>query len=92
MVVEIKIISLKNPCSTCYMKYSYILQIIYSLKKKYPFIEVKDIVYESELEASQLQSLKIKIFPSVIVNDIQFSAGIIPNKKELEKHIQSIIG
>lgn len=91
MDIEIKIISLKNPCSACYIKYNYIKQIIESIKNKYPYVVFLDLIYETENEAAEAEDLKLKIFPTIKVNNFQYSAGIIPNKKELEKYLESLI-
>ncbi|MGC8971563.1 MAG: thioredoxin family protein [bacterium] len=87
MGIRIDVVSLKDPCSACNIIYGLIKEIMSKLKRKYSFLDINYIEIKDFKEIYSIEGLEVEKFPAIIINGEQFTAGTIPDIKELERII-----
>lgn len=87
MTSEIKIITLRHPCSQCLILTDCAIQIAERLAKKYKDVSLVVCTLDSPSKARQIKELEVEKFPAIIYNGIQITAGSIPDRRVIENMI-----
>lgn len=87
MKVKVNIVTLKEPCSACFIIGGLVKQMFEKLQKDMAFIEVEYTELEDLKNIHNIQGLEVEKFPAVIINGEQITAGTIPDKKELKNRL-----
>lgn len=87
MKVKVNIVTLKEPCSACFIIGGLVKQMFDKLQKEMAFIEVEYTELEDLKNIHNIQGLEVEKFPAVIINGEQITAGTIPDKKELKNRL-----
>lgn len=87
MKVKVNIVTLKEPCSACFIIGGLVKQMLDKLQKDMAFIEVEYTELEDLKNIHNIQGLEVEKFPAVIINGEQITAGTIPDKKEIKNRL-----
>lgn len=87
MKVKVNIVTLKEPCSACFIIGGLVKQMFDKLQKEMAFIEVEYTELEDLKNIHNILGLEVEKFPAVIINGEQITAGTIPDKKELKNRL-----
>lgn len=92
--VNIKIISLKEPCTACVIIGDAIKEILEKVKRESEKmglnINIEILELEDLKQIHTIEGLEVEKFPAVIINGEQITAGSIPSKKQLLHIVKSI--
>lgn len=86
--VKVKIITLKDPCSACFIIGGLVKEIFEKLQKEIEFINVEYIELEDLKKLHDIAGLEVEGFPAIMINGEQITAGTVPNRKEIVSRIQ----
>ncbi|MBZ4646445.1 MAG: Thioredoxin domain [Clostridia bacterium] len=87
--VNVKVVSLKEPCTACIIIDGLIKEILAKIQKEYNNVEVEIIELEHPKQAHLVKGLEVEKFPAILINDEQVTAGSLPSKQQLISMIQT---
>lgn len=83
MSVKVNIIMLKDPCSACFIIAGLVKGIFDKLQREMDFIDIEYIELKDLKNLHLVDGLEVENFPAIIINGEQFTAGTVPDKREL---------
>lgn len=91
--VKFEVVYLEQVCSSCYIKLPYIREVLGRIVSEFPEVELAEVrlTLREEYEAFRSR-IKLPIFPVVLLDGEQLTAGTIPLydqlKAEVYRHLE----
>lgn len=83
MKVKVNIVTLKDPCSACFILGGLVRETFDSLQKEMDFIDVEYTELKDLKNLHNIEGLEVESFPAIIINGEQITAGTVPDRKEI---------
>jgi hypothetical protein len=81
--VTIKLVSLKEPCTACFIIGGLIRETLVKLQREYTGIDIEIIELEKLEQIYDIPGMEVEKLPAILINDVQVTAGSLPSKQQL---------
>ncbi|MDF2613117.1 MAG: hypothetical protein K0S71_903 [Clostridia bacterium] len=91
-MVEVKLVTLDEPCSACIIITNLIKEMFKELEAQMPEVAFTIIEMQHIKELKAIKGVEVEKMPIILIQDEQISAGSLPNKRYLKQLIEEEIG
>jgi len=88
--IDIKLITLKDPCTACVIIDGAVKEILQKIKKEYENVNIECIELKNLSEVHKIEGLEVEKFPAVLLNGEQITAGNILSKKQMIAYMNGL--
>ncbi|WP_070000910.1 thioredoxin family protein [Cellulosilyticum sp. I15G10I2] len=87
-MVEVKLVTLDEPCSACIIITNLIKEMFKELAHQMPEVTFTIIEMHHINELKGIKGIEVEKMPIILIQDEQISAGSLPNKRYLKQLIE----
>lgn len=84
-MIEVKLVSLNEPCSACVIITDLIRGMFKELEKELTEVTFKVQILEHIKELKDIKGVEVEKMPIILLNDEQITAGSLPNKRYIKQ-------
>jgi hypothetical protein len=87
-MVEVKLVTLDEPCSACIIITNLIKEMFKELEGEMPEVTFTIIEMHHIKELKEIKGAEVEKMPIILIGDEQITAGSLPNKRYLKQLIE----
>jgi hypothetical protein len=83
----VQLVEMKNPCQSCIIVSDLMINLFERIKPEYPDVDFVITILERPEDARKVDGLEIDLFPAILIDKEQITAGNILHKRQLKGYI-----